>query len=72
MFVSWSSAPGEFDFHRVTVSNSSFRKTLIVPKEEQVASVSGLLDGCSYNVSTERAKGLMAGNAAFLTVTTGR
>ncbi|KAF6738160.1 Phosphatidylinositol phosphatase PTPRQ [Oryzias melastigma] len=70
VFVSWSSAPGEFDFHRVTVSNSSFRKTLIVPKEEQVASVSGLLDGCSYNVSAERAKGLMAGNAAFLTVTT--
>ncbi|XP_023811637.1 phosphatidylinositol phosphatase PTPRQ isoform X3 [Oryzias latipes] len=70
VFVSWNSAPGEFDFHRVTVSNSSFKKTLRVPKEEQVALVTGLLDGCSYNVSAERVKGLMAGNTAFLPVTT--
>ncbi|XP_047451818.1 phosphatidylinositol phosphatase PTPRQ, partial [Mugil cephalus] len=68
--VSWERARGEFDFHRVTVTNGSFTKTLTVPKEQQVAVVTGLLDGCSYNVSAERVRGGTAGNAAFLTVTT--
>ncbi|KAM4572267.1 phosphatidylinositol phosphatase PTPRQ-like isoform 3-T3 [Odontesthes bonariensis] len=68
--VSWDRAPGEFDFHRVTVTNASVTKTLITPKEERAAVVTGLLDGCSYNVSTERVRGLTAGKAAFLTVTT--
>lgn len=70
--LSWDSAFGEFDFHRVTVTNASITYTLIVPKGEQVAVVTGLMDGCSYNVSTERVRGRTAGSAAFLTVTTGR
>jgi len=70
--VSWDSAPGEFNFHRITVTNASVTNTLIIPKEERVAVVTGLLDGCSYNVSTERVRGLTAGKAAFLIVTTGR
>ncbi|KAM9854760.1 phosphatidylinositol phosphatase PTPRQ [Aulostomus maculatus] len=68
--VSWDSAFGEFDFHRVTVANISVTKTLIIPKGERVAVVTGLLDGCSYNVSAERVRGVTAGSAAFMTVTT--
>ncbi|XP_068459000.1 phosphatidylinositol phosphatase PTPRQ isoform X3 [Clinocottus analis] len=68
--VSWDSAFGEFDFHRVTVANTSDTNTHTVPKEEQVAVVTGLVDGCSYNVSAERVRGVTAGSAASLTVTT--
>lgn len=70
--VRWDSAYGEFDFHRVTVANASVTNTLTVPKEEQVALVTGLVDGCSYNLSAERVRGLTAGSAASLSVTTGR
>lgn len=70
--VNWDSAIGEFDFHRVTVANTSITNTLIIPKEERVAVVTGLVDGCSYNVSAERVRGETAGSAAVLTVTTGR
>ena len=70
--VSWDSAFGEFDFHKVTVANTSVTNTLTVAKEERVAVVTGLVDGCSYNVSAERVRGVTAGSAAFLTVTTGR
>ncbi|XP_049430343.1 phosphatidylinositol phosphatase PTPRQ isoform X2 [Epinephelus fuscoguttatus] len=70
--VSWDSAFGEFDFHRVTVANASVTNTLTVPKEEWVAVVTGLVDGCSYNVSAERVRGMTAGSAASLTVTTAR
>ncbi|XP_030586423.1 phosphatidylinositol phosphatase PTPRQ isoform X2 [Archocentrus centrarchus] len=68
--VSWDSAHGEFDFHRVNVTNTSVMTTLTIPKEKQVAVVTGLLGGCSYNVSVERVKGVAAGRPAFLTVTT--
>lgn len=67
----WDGAPGEFDFHRLTVAGASITQTLIIPKVEQVAVVTGLLDGCSYNVSAKRVRGETAGSAAFLTVTTG-
>lgn len=69
--VSWDSAFGEFDFHRVTVANTSVTNALTIPKEERVAVVTGLADGCSYNVSAERVRGVTAGSAASLTVTTG-
>ncbi|XP_017261076.1 phosphatidylinositol phosphatase PTPRQ [Kryptolebias marmoratus] len=68
--VSWSSAPGEFDHHRVTVANASVTQTLNIPKTERVAVVTGLRDGCSYNVSAERVRGVTAGSGAFLTVNT--
>ncbi|XP_035497594.2 phosphatidylinositol phosphatase PTPRQ isoform X3 [Scophthalmus maximus] len=68
--VSWDGAIGDFDFYRVTVANASVTSTLAIPKEEQVAVVTGLVDGCSYNVSAERVRGVTAGSAAFLTVTT--
>ncbi|KAA8590153.1 hypothetical protein FQN60_014087 [Etheostoma spectabile] len=68
--VSWDSAFGEFDFHKVTVANTSITNTLTVAKEERVAVVTGLVDGCSYNMSAERVRGVTAGSAAFLTVTT--
>lgn len=70
--LSWDSASGELDFHRVTVANSSVTNTLIVPKEDRVALVTGLVDGCTYNVSAARVRGVTAGTAASLTVTTGR
>ncbi|XP_078113021.1 phosphatidylinositol phosphatase PTPRQ [Sander vitreus] len=68
--VSWDSAFGEFDFHKVTVANTSVTKTLTLNKDERVAVVTGLVDGCSYNVSAARVRGVTAGSAAFLTVTT--
>ncbi|XP_004553302.3 phosphatidylinositol phosphatase PTPRQ isoform X1 [Maylandia zebra] len=68
--VSWDSTHGEFDFHRVTVTNTLVTSTLTIPKEKQVAVVTGLLGGCSYNVTVERVKGVTAGRSAFLTVTT--
>lgn len=70
--MSWDSAVGEFDFHRVTVVNTSVTNTLTVPREKRVAVFTGLADGCSYNVSAERVRGVKAGSAVFLTVTTGR
>ncbi|KAM4618263.1 phosphatidylinositol phosphatase PTPRQ [Polymixia lowei] len=68
--VSWENAFGQFDFHRLTLANALALRTLTVPKEERVAVVTGLRDGCSYNVSVERARGAVTGSAAFLTVTT--
>ncbi|XP_035762942.1 phosphatidylinositol phosphatase PTPRQ isoform X1 [Neolamprologus brichardi] len=68
--VSWDSTHGEFDFHRVNVTNTLVTSTLTIPKEKQVAVVTGLLGGCSYNVTVERVKGVTAGRSAFLTVTT--
>ncbi|XP_075894107.1 phosphatidylinositol phosphatase PTPRQ isoform X3 [Nelusetta ayraudi] len=70
MTVSWDGASGEFDFHRLTLANASVERTLAVAKEERVAVFTGLLDGCTYNVSAERVRGLTAGSAAFLTATT--
>ncbi|CAI5664314.1 unnamed protein product [Oreochromis niloticus] len=68
--VSWDSAHGAFDFHRVNVTNTLVTTTLTIPKEKQVAVVTGLLGGCSYNVTVERVKGVTAGRSAFLSVTT--
>ncbi|XP_047246635.1 phosphatidylinositol phosphatase PTPRQ [Girardinichthys multiradiatus] len=68
--VNWNGALGGYDFHRVTVANTSVTKTLTIPKEELVAVVTDLLDGCSYNVSVERVRGVRAGSASFLTITT--
>lgn len=70
--VSWDGASGEFDFHRLTLANALLTNTLIIPKEERVATFTGLVDGCTYNVSAERVRGVTAGSATFLTVTTGR
>lgn len=69
--VSWDSAYGEFDFHRVTVINTSVTNTLVIPKKERVAVVTGLVEGCTYNVSVERVRGGTAGSAASLRVSTG-
>lgn len=64
-------AIGQFDFHRVTVGNGSQTHTIEVSKERQVATVTGLRDGCMYNMSVERIRRGEAGTAASLTVTTG-
>ncbi|KAM8861703.1 LOW QUALITY PROTEIN: phosphatidylinositol phosphatase PTPRQ [Synchiropus picturatus] len=68
--VGWKFASGEFDFHRVTVANTSVTNMLTILKEERVAVVTGLLDGCSYNISAVRVRGVTAGSGAFLSVTT--
>lgn len=70
--VSWDRVFGEFDFHRIIVANTSVTSVIIIPKDEQAAVITGLVAGCSYNVSAERVRRLSAGSAAFLTVTTGR
>nr|XP_029524895.1 phosphatidylinositol phosphatase PTPRQ-like [Oncorhynchus nerka] len=68
--VRWDAAIGQFDFHRVTVRNGSQAHTIEVSKERQVATVTGLRDGCMYNMSVERIRRGEAGTAASLTVTT--
>nr|XP_023996551.1 phosphatidylinositol phosphatase PTPRQ-like [Salvelinus alpinus] len=68
--VRWDAAIGQFDFHRVTVGNGSQTHTIEVSKERQVATVTGLRDGCMYNMSVERIRRGEAGTAASLTVTT--
>ncbi|XP_038872833.1 phosphatidylinositol phosphatase PTPRQ [Salvelinus namaycush] len=68
--VRWDAAIGQFDFHRVTVGNGSQTHTIEVSKERQVATVTGLRDGCMYNMSVERIRRGEAGRAASLTVTT--
>ncbi|XP_031657889.1 phosphatidylinositol phosphatase PTPRQ isoform X2 [Oncorhynchus kisutch] len=68
--VRWDAAFGQFDFHRVTVGNGSQAHTIEVSKERQVATVTGLRDGCMYNMSVERIRRGEAGTAASLTVTT--
>lgn len=72
MTVSWDGASGEFDFHRLTLTRASAKRTLEVAKEQRAAVFAGLLDGCAYNVSAERVRGLTAGSATSLTATTGR
>lgn len=69
--VTWDSAYGEFDFHRVTVTNASVTTTLVIAKKERVAVVTGLVGGCTYNVSVARVRGVTAGSAASLRVSTG-
>lgn len=69
--VTWDAAYGEFDFHRVTVTNASVTTALVIPKEERVAVVTGLVGGCTYNVSVARVRGVTAGSAASLRVSTG-
>ncbi|XP_052321812.1 phosphatidylinositol phosphatase PTPRQ isoform X2 [Oncorhynchus keta] len=68
--VRWDAAIGQFDFHRITVGNGSQAHTIEVSKERQVATVTGLRDGCMYNMSVERIRRGEAGTAASLTVTT--
>lgn len=69
--VTWDGADGGFDFHRVTVANSSATSALVIPKEERVAVVTGLAEGCAYNVTVERVRGAAAGSGASLRVSTG-
>ncbi|XP_055078550.1 phosphatidylinositol phosphatase PTPRQ [Periophthalmus magnuspinnatus] len=68
--IRWDNAAGDFDFHRVTVANASVTSTWSTLKEEPVAMVAGLQDGCTYNLSVERVRGAHVGRAASLTVST--
>ncbi|CAG13065.1 unnamed protein product [Tetraodon nigroviridis] len=47
--VTWDSAHGGFDFHRVTVTNASVTTAVVIPRKERVAVVTGLVEGCTYN-----------------------
>lgn len=69
--MTWEGAYGEFDFHRVSVTNASVTATLVIAKKERVAVVTGLVGGCTYNVSVARVRGERAGSAASLRVSTG-
>ena len=68
--LSWDTAIGHFDFHRVTSAEGADTRALSVSKEETVATLTALRAGCSYNVSVERVRRGVAGAAATLTVTT--
>ncbi|KAF5893565.1 phosphatidylinositol phosphatase PTPRQ isoform X3, partial [Clarias magur] len=68
--LAWDVAVGHFDFHRVTVSDNSHRWMYNVSTDTQERTVSGLRDGCSYNVTVERVRKLQSGKQATLTVHT--
>ncbi|XP_053355831.1 phosphatidylinositol phosphatase PTPRQ [Clarias gariepinus] len=68
--LAWDIGVGHFDFHRVTVSNDSHRWMYSTSTDTQEQTVSGLQDGCSYNVTVERVRKTQSGEAATLTVHT--
>ncbi len=69
--VSWEPATGHFDFYRVAVSNSSHIWTLDVSPHSQEVTVSSLWNGCSYNITVQRFRNIISGNAATVTIHTG-
>ncbi|KAJ8332433.1 hypothetical protein SKAU_G00426060 [Synaphobranchus kaupii] len=66
----WEPAPGMFDHYRLTVVNASALQEVTLPRESLSYTVSGLQDGCTYNLTMDRVRGMVKGTAAFLTVTT--
>ncbi|XP_049339571.1 phosphatidylinositol phosphatase PTPRQ isoform X4 [Astyanax mexicanus] len=66
----WDSAAGQFDFHQVTVRNSSHHWVLNVSNYTQEYTLSGLRDGCSYNATVERVRRTLSGATASLTINT--
>ncbi|KAJ8402413.1 hypothetical protein AAFF_G00369020 [Aldrovandia affinis] len=69
--VVWEPAAGPFDHYRLTVANASVERELNVSRENLAYAVSGLQDGCTYNVTVDRVRSGVRGVAASLTVTTG-
>ncbi|KAK0155112.1 Phosphatidylinositol phosphatase PTPRQ [Merluccius polli] len=67
--VSWDATLSPFDSHRVTVINASTSRTLAVPREERVATVTRLTPGRRYDVSAERLRAGVAGRAAAMALT---
>ncbi|KAJ8245394.1 hypothetical protein GJAV_G00270280 [Gymnothorax javanicus] len=68
--LAWDAAAGLFDHYRLTVANASATQEVFLPPEALSYTVSGLQDGCSYNLTMERVRGTVTGRAALLTVTT--
>ncbi|XP_036441297.1 phosphatidylinositol phosphatase PTPRQ [Colossoma macropomum] len=66
----WDTAAGQFDFHKVTVSNISHHWTFNVSTHTQEYTLSSLRDGCSYNATVERVRNALRGAAATLTIHT--
>ncbi|XP_037395653.1 phosphatidylinositol phosphatase PTPRQ isoform X2 [Pygocentrus nattereri] len=66
----WDTAAGQFDFHKVMVSNTSHNWTFNVSTHTQEYMLSGLRDGCSYNATVERVRNTLRGTAATLTIHT--
>ncbi|KAL7870971.1 hypothetical protein SRHO_G00084680 [Serrasalmus rhombeus] len=66
----WDTAAGQFDFHKVMVSNTSHNWTFNVSTHTQEYMLSGLRDGCSYNATVERVRNTIRGTAATLTIHT--
>ncbi|KAL6478813.1 hypothetical protein MHYP_G00122460 [Metynnis hypsauchen] len=67
----WDTAAGQFDFHKVMVSNTSHNWTFNVSTHTQEYMLSGLRDGCSYNATVERANvsSVSPGTSYTVTVT---
>ncbi|XP_066541701.1 LOW QUALITY PROTEIN: phosphatidylinositol phosphatase PTPRQ [Hoplias malabaricus] len=66
----WDTSAGHFDFHEVTVSNSSHHWTFRVSTHSKEYTLSGLRDGCSYNATVKRVRNTLKGAAASLTIHT--
>ncbi|KAL4659549.1 phosphatidylinositol phosphatase PTPRQ-like isoform X3 [Arapaima gigas] len=68
--VSWETGRGQFDHYRLTVHNATATQEYTVSRESLNHTVSGLLDGCLYNITVGRVKNGVAGDAASLTIRT--
>ncbi|XP_058607826.1 phosphatidylinositol phosphatase PTPRQ isoform X2 [Onychostoma macrolepis] len=68
--VSWEQATGHLDFYRVAVSNSSHIWTLDVSPQSQQVTVSSLWNSCSYNITVQRFRNNISGNATTVTIHT--
>ncbi|KAI4902613.1 hypothetical protein NFI96_032935 [Prochilodus magdalenae] len=66
----WDPAAGQFDFHKVTVSNRSHHWTFNVSAHAQEYTLNDLRDGCSYNATVERVRNTLRGAAVTLTIHT--
>ncbi|XP_018621246.2 phosphatidylinositol phosphatase PTPRQ-like isoform X2 [Scleropages formosus] len=68
--VSWEAGVGQFDHYRLTVHNGSVGQVLTLSRESLGHTLSGLLDGCLYNITVDRVRNGVAGASAFLTFRT--
>ncbi|XP_048863793.1 LOW QUALITY PROTEIN: phosphatidylinositol phosphatase PTPRQ-like [Brienomyrus brachyistius] len=68
--IAWESAAGQFDHYELSVSNASMSRTVHISKELLAFTVSGLLDGCSYNMTVDRVGNGVHGTPASLKVLT--
>ncbi|XP_061085824.1 phosphatidylinositol phosphatase PTPRQ [Conger conger] len=67
--LAWEPAEGQFDHYRLTMTGASATREVTLPRESLSYTLSGLRDGCTYNLTVGRVSRAVRGAAARLTVT---